>query len=602
MKVFSPDGKLVLTASNDKTARLWEAATGKPVGEPLRHAGDVRYAVFSPDGKLILATAIRDTTFGTYGLDNSESRLWEAATGKPVGEPMPHQVESFRKDDAVFSPDGKFVLTIVNVDNPEMRGDRAARLWDAATGKPVGEPMRDEKAVISAVFSPDGKLVLTRDDYVPRLWETATGKPVGWPMRHEKAVNSVVFSPDGRLVLTTASNDNAARLWEAATGKPVGEPMRHEKAVHLAVFSPDGRLVLTASDDKAARFWEAAAGKPMGEPMPHEKAVNRAVFSPDGKLVLFEDDDYAPQLWEVATGKPVGEPMRHEKAFNRAVFSPDGKLVLTTAHKDTAARLWEAATGKPVGEPMRHEKAVKSAVFSPDGKLVLTTADEDSAARLWDAATGKPAGEPMCHEKAVNCAVFSPDGKLVLTACADYAARLWPVPQPLEQRPEQLVTVSEGITLRRIAPDGGSEWLYPSDSPVEGQLAEPLRWFAEPVRTRAIWSGASLSVPQYIFREIQDARRRFREDEADARQILNEAYIVDPAYPLIHLALAMNEDEQAARFLRDFDLKRLPESCNYTQDLDPREALKLAAQMCSEQGDEERARLTMAKLKALNAR
>ena len=64
----------------------------------------------------------------------------------------------------------------------------------------------------------------------------------------------------------------------------------------------------------------------------------------------------------------------------------------------------------------------------------------------------------------------------------------------------------------------------------------------------------------------------------------------------------MNEDEQSARFLRDFDLKRLPESCNYTQDLDPREALKLAAQMCSEQGDEERARLAMEKLKALNAR
>jgi hypothetical protein len=99
--------------------------------------------------------------------------------------------------------------------------------------------------------------------------------------------------------------------------------------------------------------------------------------------------------------------------------------------------------------------------------------------------------------------------------------------------------------------------------------------------------------------EIQDARR-LRSDRTVAQRILDNACAIDPSHPLIHLALAMVEDnEQSAAFLRDYDLKRLPESCRYTKDLDPKEALKLAAEMCAEQGDEERARIAKQKLQEL---
>jgi WD40 repeat protein len=75
---FSPNGKRIVTASRDKTARLWDAATGTPIGEPFKgHAGYVMTAAFSPDGKRIV-TASADRT----------ARLWDAATGKPVREPL----------------------------------------------------------------------------------------------------------------------------------------------------------------------------------------------------------------------------------------------------------------------------------------------------------------------------------------------------------------------------------------------------------------------------------------------------------------------------------------------------------------------------------
>ena len=75
---FSPDGKRIVTASEDKTARLWDAETGKPIGEPLTgHTDGVSSAAFSPDGKRIV-TASADKT----------ARLWDAETGKPIGEPL----------------------------------------------------------------------------------------------------------------------------------------------------------------------------------------------------------------------------------------------------------------------------------------------------------------------------------------------------------------------------------------------------------------------------------------------------------------------------------------------------------------------------------
>jgi WD40 repeat protein len=129
--VFSLDGKQVLTASGDRTARLWDATSGKQIGTDIKHEGVVYSAVFSPDGKQVV-TASSDRT----------ARLLNAASGKQIGTDIKHEhvVHS-----AVFSPDGKLVLTASE--------DKTARLWDAAAGKQMGPDMKHEGVVFRAVFS-----------------------------------------------------------------------------------------------------------------------------------------------------------------------------------------------------------------------------------------------------------------------------------------------------------------------------------------------------------------------------------------------------------------------------------------------------------------
>ncbi len=413
--VFSPDGTKIVTASEDKTARIWNAATGKPIGEPLRHGGYVIDAVFSPDGTKIV-TASADKT----------ARIWDAATGKPIGEPMQHGSIVLS---AAFSPDGTKIVTA--------SFDRTARLWDAATGAPIGEPLQHGSTVNSALFSPDGTRIVTASwDRTARIWDAATGKPIGAPLQHGDRVNSAVFSPDGTEIVT-ASDDKTARIWNAATGEPIGEPLQHGDRVESAVFSPDGTKIVTASADKAARIWDAATGEPIGEPLQHGAGVSSAVFSPDGTKIATASGDKTARIWDTATGEPVGEPLQHGNYVYSAVFSPDGTKIVT-ASGDKTARIWDAASGTPIGEPLRHGDSVNSAVFSPDGAKIVT-ASEDKTARIWDAATGKPIGKPLEHEDAVQSALFSPDGRKILTASGDNA-RIWdaatgkPIGEPLQHK------------------------------------------------------------------------------------------------------------------------------------------------------------------------
>jgi hypothetical protein len=126
--------------------------------------------------------------------------------------------------------------------------------------------MRHYAVVYSAQFRPDGQRVVTASaDKTALLWDAASGKAVGEPMKHEGGVYSAQFSPDGRRVVT-ASADKTARLWDAASGKAVGEPMKHEGPVRSVQFSLDGQRVVTASGDKTARLWDAATGKQLASP------------------------------------------------------------------------------------------------------------------------------------------------------------------------------------------------------------------------------------------------------------------------------------------------------------------------------------------------
>jgi WD40 repeat protein len=297
--------------------------------------------------------------------------------------------------------------------------------------------MKHQGAVNSAQFSPDGRRVVT-DCYgnTARVWDAASGKQVGEPMEHKGFVNSAQFSPDGQRVVT-ASSDTTARVWDAASGKQIGEPMDHKGVVVSAQFSPDGQRVVAASIDKTARVWDAASGKQVGEAMEHKGFVNSAQFSPDGQRVVTASSDTTARVWDAASGKQIGEPMEHKDAVRLAQFSPDGQRVLT-ASQDSTAEAWDAVT--VTDKDTREDVLLLADLAEATGGVALETVGQAENLKLlppeqvvasWKKITAKFSGPPS---------KLTPLQRLMLWSVSDRRTRMI---SPLSQ-----LTVSEWLENR----------------------------------------------------------------------------------------------------------------------------------------------------------
>ena len=397
---FSPDGRRIVTASYDNTARIWDAATGHQIMLLSGHVDGVRSAAFSPDGRRIV-TASFDKT----------ARIWDAATGRQI---MLLSGHSDKLRSAAFSPDGRCIVTASY--------DKTARIWDTATGRQIVLFSGHQGAVTSAAFSPDGRRIVTASlDKTARIWDVATGRQI-MLLSGYSDLETAAFSPDGGRIVT-ASLDKTARIWDALTGREMVRLQGHSQLVISAVFSPDGKRVATASDDRTARIWDAATGQQVLILIGHTQQVGDAAFSPDGQRVVTAADDQTARLWDVAPSRPIMLLNRHTQLVNGAAFSPDGGRVVT-ASADKTVRIWNAATGRELMLLSGHTEAVSTAAFSADGSRVVT-ASNDTTARIWDAATGRELMLLSGHTNRVTSAEFSPDGRRILTASNDKTARIW---------------------------------------------------------------------------------------------------------------------------------------------------------------------------------
>jgi WD40 repeat protein/tRNA A-37 threonylcarbamoyl transferase component Bud32 len=410
---FSPDGKRVVTASADGTARVWDADTGAEVLTLRGHTGSVIAAAFSPDGNRVVT-----------GSEDRTAKVWDAST---------------RKEGGVLLADAG-VVRAVSRDGMRAVGitaDQKAKVWDASTGKEITTLKGYSGEAVVVEFSPDGRRVVTATDKWARVWEADTGQPLAALQLSVGVIGTAVFSPDGKRLITTSNtryggeyartHDSGIPVWDVDTGKQVLTLKGHTATrgvgsaelnpaafspdgqkhlrVSSAAFSPDGRWIVTASDDAlradylrgkpagaswddTARVWDAATGEEVLVLKGHERSVVAATFSPDGKRVL-TNNGVQVRVWDAAMGavSVVINPGRNLGVVS-AAFSPDGKQVVTVNTDDTA-RVWDAATGTgtEVAVLKGHAAGVVSAAFSPDGKRVVTTG-RDLTVRVWDAATG----------------------------------------------------------------------------------------------------------------------------------------------------------------------------------------------------------------------
>lgn len=200
---FKPSGSQILTASYDKSARLWDTKTGRQIDKIL-HNDRVLAVAFSPNGDTFL-TAAADKTV----------RLWNSTTRQSIGEPLPHQSLVM---DAKFSPNGAFVATAGS--------DGLVWLWDMSSMRPVHGGLQHNNRVRTISFSPDSlHLAAGCEDGTIRIWDVATGQPIVLPHRHTASIYDIPFSPQGDFI-ASASWDGTVRIWSTPARRMKGDVER----------------------------------------------------------------------------------------------------------------------------------------------------------------------------------------------------------------------------------------------------------------------------------------------------------------------------------------------------------------------------------------
>ncbi|KAF9524055.1 hypothetical protein CPB83DRAFT_898202 [Crepidotus variabilis] len=213
------------------------------------------------------------------------------------------------------------------------------------------------------------------DDCTIRLWNAATGNPIGEPFRgHSDYVRSVVFSANGKL-LVSGSDDKTVRIWNVETGAQVGKPFEgHTEWVLCVAFSPrqEDKLVVSGSSGDTIRIWNVNMGEVVGEPL-HDSLVYSVAFSPDGQYIASGSDDETIRLWDVETRSQVGQPLQaHSQRVSDVAFLPDGRRIVS-ASWDGTIRRWDVKMQEQIGKAITgHATGIYAVAISPNGKHIVS--------------------------------------------------------------------------------------------------------------------------------------------------------------------------------------------------------------------------------------
>ncbi|AOR36307.1 hypothetical protein BFF78_39320 [Streptomyces fodineus] len=401
---------VAVTGGDDKTLRLWDLAAGTPIGQPLMgHSSRVEeVACTSLGGSPIAVTVDMDRTI----------RVWDLASGSALGHAPTAPTDLRPSTDAM-------ACAIVDGMPIAVTKDAAGTLWrwELASGTPVGRPL--------AKVGPAGAVVCTTLGGVPvvvtaasserpvRVWDLATGAPVGSHpdiRRYGGPMALACTELDGRQVAVTA-NRQRVQVWDLASGAAIGDPLTYHSAaplefvVDVACTSLGSTPVaVTVHSEGEVRVWDLASGTPVGQPLlGHTNLVHAvACTSLHGKpIAVTTGRDHTVRLWDLTAGSSgEGPPAGHTGQVTAAACtSLSGRPVAVTTSRDESIRLWDLASGTPVGRPLLGHTGPVTAVActSLHGKPIAVTAGDDKTVRLWDLASRTPIGQPMTgHTRGVD--------------------------------------------------------------------------------------------------------------------------------------------------------------------------------------------------------
>jgi WD40 repeat protein len=359
---ISPDGRYLAVGEGDffqpfkpSDIRLWELPSGREVGVFKGHTAAVTLLAFDADGRGLISASLDQT-----------ARRWDVPSGRAV--PLAASTNGDWGTVAAVSPQGRLATYRMN----EPPATNTLNIVDPVTGQVLAtfpSALANLGSVPVARFSPDGSLVAAMGETnVVTVWEV-TSRPRAPTLQHSDDQTNMTFSPDGRYlasrhrVATLQHSDDRTTMTFSPDGRYLASwhrvaTLSQPDGLMSLAFSPDGRYLATGSENGRVRLLDIRSGRVVTDLEGHRHVVVALAFTPDGARLVSASIDRTIKIWSLPAGRELITLKGHQVNLTAAVFSPDGNTLITSS-ADGEVRFWRAATADEI--PARENASDASA-------------------------------------------------------------------------------------------------------------------------------------------------------------------------------------------------------------------------------------------------
>lgn len=489
---LSANGQVALSASADKTLRLWDTTTSECVRIFTGHEDAVIHCALSGDGRRALS--VEGSIAGRTPHD-TKVRVWDTTSGQCL-----HILEghSDKVTECALSLDGRLALSA--------SADKTLRVWDVTTGRCIHVLQGHAGSVYGCALSADGHVALSSGADSMRMWDTQTGQSThAWsPKTTLYSGHSCDLSADGQTALSIwrhdlpLSSDQESTIyhWNILSSQPPRLLWSDAKRIWGCALSADGRLALLSSDDQALRLLDTATGQSLSVFEGHTGWVHQCALSADGRLALSASSDHTLRIWDVPLStarfdQTTGMRKPRAKRVQHCALSADGRVAVSVStdaskHNEDALRVWNPAKGDLLYTLQGEFANSAHCALSADGRLIFSDSVRylnTAPVRTWDTTSGRALRVFKHYTGEVGGCALSADGRLALFAAEQnpwggmFHLLVSPTSSPSERRYLYLWDTITGRTVRRIKVPGSQ--VHDCALSADGSLAltaHPSEW------------------------------------------------------------------------------------------------------------------------------
>ena len=386
---LSADGKRAVSASDDKTVRVWDMEGMLPPRVLQGHTDRVNAVAVSADGTRIVSAS-----------DDETVRVWD------MEGIVPPQALSPRGSPAMSASDD-------NASNPRSSQQRSS---------PKTLSGHTDSVMAVAMTPDETKAVSGSKDSTLKLWNLGTGEEVRTFYGHKSGVRGVVVTPDGKRAIS-ASYDSLLKVWDLESGKELLNLRGHSSWVYAVAVAPDGKSCVSASRDQTLKVWNLETGQERLTLSGHTGYVRAVAVTSDGKSVISGSSDQTLNIWNLETGGRLQTLTGHTNRVSGLAVARDGKRA-ASASGDRSLRVWSLGAVADECYSLTHRGGVNAVVVMGNRTQAITASD-DRTLKLWDWRTGREGGTLTGHTGEVTSLVLTPDGQHAVSASADHTLRVW---------------------------------------------------------------------------------------------------------------------------------------------------------------------------------